>query len=171
MIMHMARLVGLGLLLGPAACLDKGDYPSLRPRAFEGTSAGVPLPPPPPTAPPSAQTLARVAVLVGRAEAGNEKFSAELVRARPVIARAGAADSETWITAQEQLSALDASRAEALAASAELDALTLSGVDAAGLRFAEADFAAIRAGTEQVSALLDAQGRTLSALAATISPP
>lgn len=171
MTMRIARLVGLGLLLGPAACLDKGDYPSLRPRAFEGTGAGVPLPPPPPAAPPSAQTLARVAALVDRAEAGNEKFSAELVRARPVIARAGAADSETWITAQEQLSALDASRAEALAASAELDALNLAGVDAAGLRFAEADFAAIRAGADQVGALLQAQGRTLSELAATISPP
>lgn len=168
--MHISRPVALAALAALTACLDKGDYPSLRPRAFEVAGANAPLPTPPPAAPPSAATVAQAAALVTRARAGDRAFSAELARARPVIARAGAADSESWITAQESLSGLDAARADTLGASADLDALTLAGVGADGLRLGEGDFAVIREAGARVTDLVDAQQRTVAELAASLSP-
>lgn len=155
-----------------AACLDRGEYPSLKPQPFEiaGRNAA---PPPPPIAddPARPEVVARVAALVTQGREGQRAFAAELDRARPVIARAGAADSESWITAQEQLSGLEASRAATVTAMAELDALTLSGVDAQGVRFGEADFAAVRTAGEAVYAILDTQQRELAGLAASLATP
>lgn len=170
--MHIGRPAGFVALLAVAGCLDKGDYPSLKPRAFEQAGRDASPPPlPSPLAPARAETLARATALLARADAGQRAFTAELVRARPVIARAGPADSEAWITAQEQLSALDASRADTLAALAELDAFNLAGVDAAGLRFNEAEFGAIRAVAERIAATLREQQQTLATLAASLSSP
>ena len=86
------------------------------------------------------------------------------------MARAGSANGETWIEAQKAVSALDAARAATVAATAELDALNASGVDAAGLTFGDNDFAAIRNAGERLNALGEAQTRTIGALADTLAP-
>ena len=65
---------------------------------------------------------------------------------------------------------LDAARAATVAATAELDALNASGVDAAGLTFGDNDFAAIRNAGERLNALGEAQTRTIGALADTLAP-
>lgn len=152
-----------------AACADRGDYPSLRPRPFEVAGGVAPLPPAPPAPPARPEVVARVAALVGRAEEGQRAFVRELAATRPAVARAGAADSETWIRAQQQVSALDASREATVSAMAELDALTLSGVDAAGMTLGENDLAAIREGSERIAALLEAQHAAIASLSATLA--
>ena len=72
--------------------------------------------------------------------------------------------------AHEALSALDAAREATVTATAELDALNASGVDAAGLTFGDNDFAAIRRAGERLNALQDAQTRAIGALAGTLAP-
>lgn len=152
--------------------MDRGEYPSLRPRPFEvAGGAGAPLPPPPPAAPARPEIVARVAALVARAEQGDRAFQSELAAARPVLARAGAADSESWIRAQQQLSALDASREATVSAMAEIDALTLGGPDPAGTPLGENDLAAIRVGGERAAALLAAQHARITELSATLATP
>ena len=170
--MRSAPLAGLAALLALSACLDRGEYPSLRPRAFEvAGGAGAPLPPAPPAAPARPEIVARVAVLVARAEEGQRAFVRELAAARPVLARAGAADSETWIRAQEQLSALDASREPTVSAMADIDGLTLAGADPAGGPLGENDLAAIGVGGDRTAALLAGQHRQIADLAATLATP
>jgi len=170
--MRIASFAGLSACLCLAACLDRGEYPSLRPRAFEvAGGAGAPLPPAPPAAPARPDIVARIAALIARAEEGQRAFVGELAAARPVLARAGAADSETWIRAQEQLSALDASREPTVSAMAEIDAMTLAGADAAGAPLGENDLAAIAVGGERTAALLAAQHSRIAELAATLASP
>lgn len=155
-----------------SACLDRGEYPSLRPRAFEANGPpGAPVPAPPPAPPASAQIVARTNALLARAAEGQEAFARALPAAQAEVSRAGPADSDSWIDAQSAVSGLDASRAETVAAVAELDALNLSGVDAAGLRFGDNDFAAITAAAARGNALLVAQQRTVQELAARLSLP
>lgn len=153
------------------ACMEAGDYPSLKPRAFEKAGRdAADLPSPPPAVPANPQVLARIAAFMAQAEQGQSAFAAELGAARPVIGQAGVPDSESWIMAHQRLSGLDASRAATVAALADLDALTIAGVDAAGVRLAEADLAAIRAAGEAIAALLEAQQRIIEELGASIAP-
>ena len=148
------------------------DYPSLRPRPFEAAGPpGLPVPPPPPAPPVSAEIMSRVAGLVRRAEDGQSAFARALPAARAAVGRAGAANSEGWIAAQEAVSGLDAAREPTASAMAELDALNASGVDAAGLRFGDNDFAAIRAAGERVYAFLEGQQRALDGLSASLATP
>lgn len=165
-----AMFPALSLTLALTACLDRGEYPSLKPRAYEIADRGPP-PPPPPAPPARADIVARAAALLGEAQAGQRAFAAELLRVRPVVARAGAVNSESWITAQEAVSGLDASRAATVIALAELDALASSGVDAAGLRFGDNDFAQLRATAGTIQALAQEQGREISRLAGSLAQP
>lgn len=165
-----AALLTLPVALALTSCLDRGQYPSLKPRAYESAERGPP-PPPPPAPPARPDIVARAAALLGDARSGQSAFAAELGRVRPVVARAGAAESETWITAQEALSGLDTSRAATVTALAELDALTLSGVGADGLRFGDNDFVMLRATAGAVYDLAQAQGREVAALAGSLAQP
>lgn len=166
------RAVVLTLLptLALTACLDRGQYPSLAPRAFESADRGPP-PPPPPAPPARSEIVASAAALIGKARGGQTAFAAELARVRPVVARAGAADSDSWITAQSAVSGLDASRAVTVTALAELDALTLSGVGPDGLRFGDNDFVVLSSAAESVSAMAQAQTREIAALAGSLASP
>jgi len=153
------------------ACMEAGDYPSLKPRAFEKAGRDGPdLPSPPPAAPANPQIVAKIAAFMAQAEQGQSAFAAELSAARPVIGQAGVPDSESWIMAHQRLSGLDASRAATVVALADLDALTIAGVDVTGVRLAEADLAAIRTAGERIAALLEAQQRTIEELGASIAP-
>lgn len=163
-------LMALPLTLALTACLDRGEYPSLRPRAYESADRG-PVPPPPDAPPAKPEIVARAAALLSDARDGQRAFVAELGRVRPVVARAGAAASETWISAQEAVSGLDASRVATVTALAELDALTTSGVDASGLRYGDNDFATLRAAAGTVQELARAQGREIAALAGSLAEP
>ncbi len=166
------RVLLFALPLALAACLDRGEYPSLKPRAFELAHATTaPLPPAPPAPPARPEIVARTAALARQAREGQSAFAIELARTRPVVARAGAADSESWITAQEAVSGLEASRSPSVVAMAELDVLNLSGVDAAGLKFGENDFAAVRAAADQVDAIVTAQARDIAALTGSLAKP
>lgn len=170
--MRPPPIVALLLLPAAGACMERGEYPSLKPRAFELAARNAPPPPPPaPLAPPRAEVVARIGSLLAKAQEGQRAFAAETGRTRAAVARAGGANSESWIDAQTQLSALDASRVATVMAMADLDALTVSGVDPSGLRFGEGDLAALRAAGAEIQAVVQAQGATLAALAGALAAP
>lgn len=171
-------------LLG--ACASQGEFPSLAPRAVErdltggsepagcpdsdvGTSAAGAAPETPALpANPDPQLGARVAELLAAARAGQSTFADALPRANASAARAGAAGSETWIAAQQEMSRLEAARTRTADALAELDALAIRRSDAP---VRKADYQSLMAAAGEVRALAQAQEAELDRLAGLISEP
>ena len=163
-----------------SACATEGETPSLAPRPMEYElsgrpiplclTAGVEAPPAPPLqASPAedAQLAAQVEALVAAARAGQSEFAAILPRAQASSARAGAAGSESWIAAQQDISRLEAARARTADAAAELDALILarSGAQAANPN----DLQRLTAAAEEVRALAEAQEAEIDRLNGALS--
>ncbi len=165
-------------------CAPQGRFPSLASRTMErdltGGSAPVGCPdgeeraPAPaaadasPAPVPDPQLAARVAELLTTARAGQSTFADALPRAKASSARAGAAGSETWIAAQQDISRLEAARARTVDALAELDALVvqrgMAAVDQAGLD-------SLTAAAEEVRGIAEAQQAELDRLAGRIREP
>jgi hypothetical protein len=172
------------LLLG--ACASQGQFPSLAPRAVErdltggsapvgcpdgsiqpGAASGAPETPPLPVN-PDPQLGTRVAGLLTAARAGQAAFAEALPRASAGAARAGAAGSESWIAAQQEISRLEAARTRTVDALAELDALAVRRSDAP---VTEADYQRRVSAAEEVRALAQTQQAELDRLAGLISEP
>ena len=140
-----------------SGCAKTGDFPSRMPRPAE-KAATAPEPEASSQAVPAQDPAlaARLSQLLADAEVGQRAFEQELGVARPVIARAGGAESESWIEAHLALSRLEASRTPTVNAAAEVDALALER-SRAGAEFSAADVAAIAAVAERIDALALAQ--------------
>lgn len=169
-------------LLG--ACASQEGFPSLAPRAVERELSGNPPPPclppgsaapaPTPGAPAAVAVAvaddpelgARIAALLAEARRGERAFSALLARAQASARRAGAAGSEAWIAAQQDVSRLEAARAPTVDALTELDRLALARSDAA---ISEADRNRLVAAAEEVRRLAEAQREQLDRLNGTLS--
>jgi hypothetical protein len=135
------RIVLLPIVLSLTACAAQGPFPSLAPRAAErGLAGGSALAPCPadaaaetevaeaaaPASVPSDPALrARVAALLDQARQGQRSFAEVLPRAASSAARAGTAGSDSWITAQQEISRLDVARTRTADAVAELDSLSI----------------------------------------------
>ena len=163
-------------------CAPQGSFPSLAPRPVEWELSGQPPPPclagqSPPAAETAQQTgpaadpqlAARVASLLADARRGESDFAKALPAARTSVGRAGPAGSESWIAAQQNISALEAARARTADAVAELDALLLarSGDEATS----QTDREAVAAAAEEARRLAEAQQAELERLNAAISAP
>ena len=163
------------------ACAAQGPFPSLAPRAMERELSGQPLPPclagataapaPAPAAAPvdDAQLAGRLSQLIVQARQGEADFASALPAARASAARAGAAGSETWIAAQQDISRLEAARARTVDALAELEALSLS--RSGDRATSEADRASVVAAAEEVRGLAEAQQAEIGRLSAGLSGP
>lgn len=173
------HLLATALLAG---CASGGAFPSLSPRAAErglpGGSAPLTCPTGDPAAPaPIArvqapppddpQLQARVAELVGAARAGQAEFASLLSGAERAVANAGAAESENWIAAQQQVSRLGAARARTSDAFAELDSLGIRG--SAERSISETDLRALAAAEEEVRALAERQEAEVARLSGLLS--
>lgn len=165
------------------ACATQGSFPSLAPRAVErdltggSAPAGCPgvvetapaaPPPPPPPVNPDPQLGARTAELLAAARAGQQAFADALPAAEAAAARAGAAGSDSWVAAQQEISRLEAARARTVDALAELDALAIRRAD---VPVSEADYQAVIAAAEEARALAQTQQADLDRIAARVSAP
>ncbi len=164
-----------------SACAAQGPFPSLSPRAAEYELAGRPVPPcigsgtaaggaqaasgPAQTA-PDAQLRAELTRLLDQARRGQAEFDEILPGARTRVARAGASGSDGWVTAQQDVSRLEAARAPTVDALAALEALVLarSNPDAN-----EADRMSAIAAAEQVRRLAEGQQAEIDRLSASLS--
>jgi hypothetical protein len=175
-----AAFVALPLLGG---CAAQGPFPSLAPRAVEGNltcrsgaagcpdvDAGAPQAAPAASPPINAdpQLGARVAELLAAAQAGQADFAASLPAARAAAEGAGAAGTDSWVAAQQEISRLEAARARTVDALAELDALAIRRSDAP---VSEADYQAVLAAVEEARALAETQQAELDRITGLISNP
>ena len=173
-----------------AGCAAQGPFPSLAPRAVEqelgdarvatgrcrdAQIAGDGCFAPGQTAP--AQTAAvtpddpqlrgRVAELLQAARRGQSEFAELLPRASRQAARAGAAGSESWVAAQQEVSRLEAARSATVDALAALDALVIARSREAT---SAADYEAILAAADEARRLADAQQGELQRIGASLNP-
>lgn len=132
----------LPLLLLPllGACTIPGvDAPSLSPRSAEAIDPRVPVPDPVLSTTPVPSLVAQLDSLVAQAVAGDRDFQPLAAHAAELAQGAGGKESESWIAAQQALSAAIAARAPVARAVADIDALggqrvqSLGGIGAANL--------------------------------------
>ena len=109
------------LLLLSACASPGGKYPSLQPRAAEAIDPRVPVTRPMNDRPVSASLASRLGALVGQARSGDAVFDGPAREAERLAASAGPPQSESWISAQEALTAAIAARKPTATALSDID--------------------------------------------------
>ena len=131
----MRALAPILILFGltTASCTRPGGpYPSLAPRAGEAIDPRVPVTRPMNDRPASEELVARLGALVAMARRGDAAFGPGIAIAQRLAAAAGAPQSESWILAQQALSAAIAARAPTANAAGDIDALAAAKLQSAG---------------------------------------
>ena len=152
------------LILALSACAPAGGpFPSLQPRSAEAIDPRVPIPGAVNARPVSAALAARLADLVAQARSGDAAFRSAAEQAERLAGAAGAPQSESWVVAQEALSAAIAARAPTAHALGDIDALGADALSSQG-GLSPADQAAIRTAGAQVFAMDQRQAETVAAI-------
>lgn len=113
-------LVSLTVLM--SACASPNySYPSLQPREAEKIDPRVAVVRPMNDRPATAVLTARLASLVDDAIGGDRAFDSAAINAEHLAASAGAPQSESWIAAQEALTAAIAARKVTSSALSDID--------------------------------------------------
>jgi hypothetical protein len=132
-----------------------GGYPSLQPRASEAIDPRVPVIKPMNNRPASIALKDQLADLVAQANAGNTKFDLAASEAERLAAAAGARQSESWIAAEESLTAAIAARKPTTTALGDIDEIGAKALQTQR-GMAPNDLAAIKRAATEVG-LLDRQ--------------
>ena len=120
------------------------EAPSLAPRPAEAIDPRVPVPDPAIATTPTPGLVAQLDRLVAQAQSGDAAFRPLAEHARELAASAGPKESESWVVAQQALSAAVAGRAPVAGAAGDIDALgaqriqKLGGIGAADLKAIDA---------------------------------
>ena len=139
------------------------NSPSLAPRAAEAIDPRLPVERALVERPVSATLRERLAILSAQARAGDTALHAALGPAERAAAAAGAARSESWVSAQQALSALEVARAATPKALADIDAIAGEAVAKKGA-IGASDLTAVRDAAEEAGALDRAQRATIARL-------
>jgi hypothetical protein len=162
--MTRARTMALSAMLALGGCTAAtGPGPSLAPRSAESIDPRVPVVSTAVARPVDPALIARLGELVGAAQRGDGAFSAAAAEAQRLVASAGAAQSESWIVAQQAVSAAVAARAPTTRALGDIDALAASAL-ARQNGIAPADLSAIEAAAAEVGAIDRRQAHVIDAL-------
>jgi hypothetical protein len=140
-----------------------GPYPSLAPRAAEAIDPRVEVVRPVNNRPAAAALTSRLAALIAQARSGDADFAPAASAAERLSASAGARQSESWIAAQEALSAAIAARHPTALAQADIDSLAASAIQSQG-GMAPNDLAAIDRAAEEVKAIAARQTERIRAI-------
>jgi hypothetical protein len=141
----------------------KGTYPSLEPRAAESIDPRVPIPSEVVAGPADASLSANLAALVDQAQAGDSAFRGAVSDAERLARAAGAMQSESWIAAQQALSAAQAARGPTTRALGDIDALASTALEKQG-GIQAGNLAAIRAASARVSTIDNGQAARIEAI-------
>ncbi len=161
----MRTILMLVLTFAVAACSAPGNYPSLAPRATEGIDPRLPIDAAPSPGTLDARTSAALRDAVSAARSGVAEFNRLASAAEPLVAAAGARQSESWIAAQQALSILGAQHGVTTTAAANIDAIAAEKIDATRW-LVPATRTAIEAAAAEVAAINDAQSATIDRLGA-----
>ena len=144
------RFFALALLALIGACsAPMVNAPSLAPRAAEAIDPRVPIPDPIATGPASPALVARLDALIGQAKSGDSDFQVAIAEAERLAAGAGEPQSESWVVAQQALSAAVAARAPVTQALGDIDEIGSTQLASKG-SVAPADQAALAAAAAAV---------------------
>ena len=160
---HPAALLAIFAVAGCST--PPGPVPSLAPRAAESIDPRVPVGGGTVQRPVDAALAARLAELVGLARQGDSAFTAAAGEARRLAAAAGAPQSESWVVAQQAVSAAVAARGPTTRALGDIDALAAAALVRRG-GIGPADLAAIEGAAAEVGAIDRRQSRAIDALQA-----
>jgi hypothetical protein len=156
----------VGLL---AACsAPSGPYPSLAPRAAEAIDPRVPIPIEVRVGPADANLTAHLAALVDQAQAGDAAFSDAAATAERLAATAGSSQSESWVAAQQALSAAQAARGPTTRALGDIDGLAATALEQRG-GIPAGNLAAIQAAAARISEITRRQVERLDAIEARLA--
>lgn len=133
-----------------ACSTPSGPYPSLAPRAAEAVDPRVPVDNPVRSGPVDAQLAAHLAALIDQAQAGDTVFREAAATAEQLAASAGAPQSESWVAAQQALSAAQAARGPTTRALGDIDGLGSTALATRG-GISAADMAAIQDASARVT--------------------
>jgi hypothetical protein len=148
----MRRTALLSILALTACSAPGGPYPSLQPRAAEAIDPRVPVVRPINDRPVTAGLAARLAALVDQAQSGDAAFDDAASVAERLAGGAGPPRSESWIAAQEALTAAIAARRPTATAMGDIDEIGATALqNQAGI--APNDFAAIKSAAAKVGAI------------------
>ena len=161
----MVRFATLLSLLIAACATPRAGESSLAPRAGEALDPRVPIPGDIVAGPADPALAASIARLMAEVRAGDAAFAAAAVDAQRLAAAAGPPQSESWIEAQQALSALVAARAPVAKATADLDGLAAARLAASG-GMLPGDLAAIEAATTEAGAIGEREASTIDRLQA-----
>ena len=153
----------LSILTLSACAAPGGPYPSLQPRAAEAIDPRVPVVRPVNDRPVTAGLTARLSALVEQAQSGDAAFDGAASAAERLAAAAGAPQSESWIAAEEALTAAIASRRPTATALGDIDAIAATDLQTqAGI--APNDFAAIKSAAATAAAIDRRQAKRVDAI-------
>jgi len=148
--MYRAAIL-LPLLLAACGTTRNGE-PSLAPRAAEAIDPRVPIPSDVIAGPAEPALAARIAELLAEVRSGDGAFQVAALDAERLSAAAGPAQSESWIEAQQAISAAVAARAPVSRAIADLDELAATRLATSG-GMLPGDLAAIQAAAAEAAAI------------------
>jgi hypothetical protein len=159
----MRRPLFLCLLLLSTCTAGGGHYPSLQPRPGEALDPRVPVVRPMNDRPASASLTARLAALIDQAESGSSAFAGAASEAERLASAAGAPQSESWIAAQEALTAAIAARKPTATALGDIDEIAATALqNQRGI--APNDLAAIKSAADRVGAMDRQQSERIDAI-------
>ena len=157
----IVAISALGLLC--SCTTPGGPSPSLQPRAAEAIDPRLPVAPLSSPAPVTASLAAELDGLVAQGRSGEAAFAPAISEAERLAAAAGAARSESWITAQQALSHAAAARAPTTRALADIDAIAASQLQRQQT-IAPADLAAVERAAAIVAEMDRAQQARIAAV-------
>ena len=156
-------LAAIGSL--PACSSPPGHAPSLAPRAAEAIDPRVPVNNPVRSGPADATLAAHLAALLDQVQSGDAAFRDAADAAERLAASAGAPRSESWISAQQALSAAVAARGATTRALGDIDELAATALATKG-GMSASDLDAIRSAAARASEVDRAQAERIEAIEA-----
>jgi hypothetical protein len=159
----MRKPLILSVLAVSACSAPGGPYPSLQPRAAEAIDPRVPVNRPINDRPVGAALAARLAALVEQARGGDAAFEGAAAQAERLAAAAGSKQSESWIAAQEALTAAIAARRPTATALSDIDEIGARALQTQG-GLAPNDLAAINNAAAEVASLDQRQADRIAAI-------
>jgi hypothetical protein len=159
----MRKPLILSVLAVSACSAPGGPYPSLQPRAAEAIDPRVPVNRPINDRPVGAALAARLAALVEQARGGDAAFEGAAAQAERLAAAAGSRQSESWIAAQEALTAAIAARRPTATALSDIDEIGARALQTQG-GLAPNDLAAINNAAAEVASLDQRQADRIAAI-------
>ncbi len=163
--MICARALALTAMLVAGCTAPTRPGPSLAPRSAEAIDPRVPVISTAVARPVDPELAGRLGELVRSAQQGDAAFTAAAGDARRLAAAAGAPRSESWIIAQQAVSAAVAARGPTARALGDIDALAASALARQG-GIAPADLRAIEQAAAQVGTIDRRQAEAVDALQA-----